>query len=329
MPLTHKLARSVVVITGASSGIGAATALDLARRGTMLALAGRAEAPLRTVATRCSDLGGPAIAVRTDVTDPVQQERLAARALDRFGRIDAWVNNAAVGTYQLLPHASAAEFRRIIETNLLGVAYGCMAAIPPLRAAGGGVIVNHASALADASLPYLSAYTAAKHGVRGLSDSLRQDLRVTGDTTISVCTLLPATLDTPFWDHAGNHSGRSLRPPPPVYPPELAARAIRRLLQHPRRQVYVGGAARLLAVASRLTPGLMDRFLGMYGARALFRPDMAPTTEGNIFRAVSGEEPRVDGGWHGRRRHATRTAVVMGAAAGVAAALARRPFRPL
>jgi NAD(P)-dependent dehydrogenase (short-subunit alcohol dehydrogenase family) len=327
MPLTHKLGRSVVVITGASSGIGAATALELARRGSMLVLAARGEDPLNEVAERCAALGGTAIPVPTDVTDPEQHERLAARGVERFGRIDAWVNNASVGAYQLMPQQSAVEFRRIIETNLLGVAYGCIAALPRLRTAGGGVLVNNASVLAELALPYLAAYTTAKHGVRGLSDTLRQDLRVTGDVGISVCTVLPAAIDTPFWRHAANHTGRALRPPPPVYPPQLVARTIRRLLQHPRREAYAGGLGRLAGLQWRIAPALMERLLGAYGARALFEPAMAPPTRGNLYRSLDEDGAQVEGGWHGRRRHATRAAMAMGAAAGVAAALARRTIR--
>ncbi|HEY0700526.1 MAG TPA: SDR family oxidoreductase [Micromonospora sp.] len=331
MTLTRTLAESTVVVTGASSGIGAATAYALASRGASVVLAARGTDALRTVASRCRTLGGQALVVPTDVTDPESVERLAAHAVEEFGRVDAWINNAAVSAVGLFEEIPLADFRRVIEVNLLGVVHGARAALPRLRAAGGGVLVNNASVLAEVAMPYQSAYNAAKHGVRGLADTLRQELRVTGQRNISVCTVLPGTVDTPFFRHAANHTGRELVPPPPVYPPELVAATIVRLLRRPRREAYPGRTARLLDWQWRLSPGLTERSLGRYAARAQFGPADAPPTSGNVYRTDGGAE--LTGGWRRRRSRLFRATTALGlAAAGtavgtVAATIRRRSGR--
>ncbi len=278
MPLTRSLDDATVVITGASSGIGAATAYALARRGADVVLAARTEEALRRVAARCRELGGQALVVPTDVTDPEAVRRLAARAAAEFGRIDAWVNNAAVSAVGLFDEIPDEEFRRVVAVNLLGVVYGTKAALPWLDAAGGGVLVNNASALAEAATPYQSAYHTIEHGIRGLADTVRQELRVTGRGTISICTVLPAAVDAPFFRRTADHSGRGLAPPPPVYPPEVVAETIVRLLRRPRREAYAGGTARLLGIQWRLAPALAQRALGWYAARTRFGPRVTRDT---------------------------------------------------
>jgi NAD(P)-dependent dehydrogenase (short-subunit alcohol dehydrogenase family) len=323
MALLRNLRDRVVVITGASSGIGAATALALARQGACVVLAARREDALNAVADECALLGARTLVVPTDVTDPDAVDRLADRAASHFGRIDAWVNNAAVATYGTLTEVPPAEFRRVVEVNLLGVAYGMRSALRHLRDGDGGVIVNNASVLAEVAMPYLSSYNAAKHGVRGLSDTVRQELRVGGERNISVCTVLPAGIDTPFFAHAANHTGRALGPPPPIYPAELVARTIVGMIRRPRREAYAGGAARLLGLQWRVLPGAAERVLGRYGTAALFRRRTAAQTTGTVF-AEHGADARTGGGWHGRARSALRTSAAFGIAAGAAALLARR-----
>ena len=327
MALTRTLDDSAIVITGASSGIGAATAYALAHRGADVVLAARSEDALQRVARRCRELGGRALVVPTDVTDPEAVVGLAVRAVQEFGRIDGWVNNAAVGTVGLFDEIPVEEFRRVVEVNLLGVAYGIKAALPWLTAAGGGVLVNNASMLAEVAMPYQSAYNATKHGIRGLADTVRQELRVTGRGNISICTVLPATIDTPFFQHAANHSGHELTPPPPVYPPEVVADTIVRLLRRPRREAYAGGAARLIGLQWRLAPALAERALGWYAHRTQFGPGVRLDSSGNVFRADADAE-RV-GGWHGRRRQLVRITAAFGLAAagtavGTVAAMTRR-----
>jgi NAD(P)-dependent dehydrogenase (short-subunit alcohol dehydrogenase family) len=323
MPLSRSLSDSVVVLTGASSGIGAATAALLARRGTTVVLAGRRVDPLVGVARRCRDLGGQALVVPTDVTDPDAVERLAERAVAGYGHLDGWVNNAAVGLYAPLPDAPLDDLRRVLEVNLLGYLYGVRAAIPRMRESGGGVLVNNASVLGTVTVPNMGAYTIAKHGVLALSATLRQDLRLAGDTGISVCTCLPASVDTPFYRHAANYTGRQPRPIPPVYPPDVAARTIVGLLRRPRRQAYAGGAGRILAAQWRHLPGLTEWIMTRYAGRTQFVHRAAPVGPGNVHAPLIDHPsylPAVDDGWHGRRAAAVRRTVA--AAAGAAGALA-------
>jgi short-subunit dehydrogenase len=251
MALTRPLAEAVIVITGASTGTGAATALEVARYGGSVVLAARGEPALDAVAARCRAFGAEAAVVPTDVTDPAAVERLADRAVGSFGRLDGWVNNAATGAVGLFEEIPLAQIRQVVEVNLLGAAYGMRAALPHLRAAGGGVVVNNASALAAVAMPYQSIYNAAKQGVRGLADTVRQELRVTGEKRIAICTVLPAAVAAPFLRYA---AGRRIAPPPPVQPPEVAARTIVRLLTRPRRQAYAGGPAAVLGVNWRSAP---------------------------------------------------------------------------
>jgi NAD(P)-dependent dehydrogenase (short-subunit alcohol dehydrogenase family) len=315
MPLRRPLSESVVVVTGASGGIGAAIALELAAGGAAVVIAARNGDALNTIAARCVARGGSALAVPTDVTDPEAVRALAAAAQARFGGVDAWVNNASVGLYAQLSRAPIDEVRRAVEVNVFGYLHGIQVALPMLAQAGGGVIVNVASVLSDVTTPYMGAYTMSKHAVRALSDTVRQE---TAGGPVSVCTVLPASIDTPFYRHAGNRCGYAARPLPPVYPPESVARTVVRLIERPRREAYAGRLGHLLAVQRRFTPALVDRALGWYGRRAALTADPVTPTPGNLFQ-TDGGPPAIEGGFGGRRRHAVRTAVGVGAGVALAA----------
>src|SRR5437773_4760580 len=233
-----------VVITGASSGIGRATAYAFAEKGALLTLAGRNECRLSEVARDCQRLGAKVLTVPTDVTSEVAVQQLVQAAVENFRHLDVWVNNAAVTLFGRLEETPMEDFRRVIETNLLGYVHGARATLPYFRKQGGGVLINVASIAAKVGQPYTSAYVTSKHAVRALGMCLRQENA--NDKDIHICTVMPASIDTPIFQHAANYTGRAIRPIPPVYKAELVARTIVRLTVHPRREVVVGRSGRLL-----------------------------------------------------------------------------------
>ena len=319
--MPRKIEESVVVITGASSGIGRATALAFARRNAAVVLAARRENLLREVEAECERLGGRALVVPTDVTEEAAVQALARRAVEHFGRLDVWVNNAAVTVLGRFDETPADVYRRVIETTLFGYIHGARAALPSSHAQGGGVLINNASMVAKLPQPYASAYVVAKHGVRGLALSLRQELSLEGAADIHVCTVMPATIDTPFFQHAGNYTGRATRAMPPVYPVEKVANTIVRLAEKPRRETFVGASGRMLNLQFGLAPNLTERLLArMVDRFHLYQDRPAAPTPGNVLEPMQ-EGSGVNGGWRTGDRSTARRVVAVGAAA-VPAALA-------
>ncbi|MFE6588964.1 SDR family NAD(P)-dependent oxidoreductase [Streptomyces sp. NPDC057781] len=204
-------ARQVVVVTGASSGIGRGAALAFAARGVSVVLAARSEQALAEVARECEERGGRALAVPTDVSDEAAVQALAQCAADWSGRIDIWVNAAAVWSYGRFEDTPGPVFRQIVETTLLGQVYAARAVLPHFRAEGHGVLINISSLYGRLSSPYVAPYVTAKWGLLGFSEVLRQELRDTPG--IAVCTILPGAVDTPIYRHAANYTGRQIRPP--------------------------------------------------------------------------------------------------------------------
>jgi short-subunit dehydrogenase len=317
----------VVVITGASSGIGRATALRFAGKGARLVLAARGAESLEAVAAECRKRGAKAIAVPTDVTDAGRMEDLASRAVEEFGRLDVWVNNAAVGAFGLLTEIPPKDFQRVLDVNISGYVNGARAALLRQTAQGSGTLINVASIVAETPLPYSAAYSISKAAVRALSVSLRSELAREGITGVNVCTVLPATIDTPFYQNGANYTGRRPKALPPVYTPERVAKAVVKLVAHPRRETVAGGlAGRVLLLQHKVTPGAVEAATArQVDKRQLSRRQSAPVTSGNLHQpSQSIRKASVTGGWHGRRRTAQR--IMMGAAAlaGSAAVLRKR-----
>jgi NAD(P)-dependent dehydrogenase (short-subunit alcohol dehydrogenase family) len=282
----------VVVVTGASSGIGRATALEFARAGARVVLAARRADALEELARECRDAGGEALAVPTDVTDEHAVQRLAQTAVDRFGRLDVWVNNAGVTLFARFEEAPPDAFRRVVETNLFGYVHGARAALPWFRKQGGGVLINNASVAGKTGAPYVSAYALTKFAVVGFSESLREELL---DSGIEVCTILPASIDTPLFQHAANFTGRAVKPLAPVYDADMVAAAILRSAKRPRREVFVGNAGRRLALIRTLAPAFGERLMARKVERDHFQGHASPRSEGNLFAPTPGTG--VSGGW--------------------------------
>jgi NAD(P)-dependent dehydrogenase (short-subunit alcohol dehydrogenase family) len=294
------LPQNVIVVTGASNGIGLATAYAFAERGDAVVLAARRTQALEEAAAECRSRGGDSIAVRTDVTRLEDVQALAQRALDAFGRIDVWVNNAAVTAFGRIEDVPVEVFRRVHETNVFGYMHGIRAVLPCFRAQGRGVLINVASAVSFVPQPFTAAYVSSKFAIRALSECARMELILDGVEDIHVCTVLPASIDTPLFDSGANYSGRAIQAMTPVYPPEMVAATIVDVADRPRPTVYAGRAGQLAAMVHEVLHPLVPRVMERMGAdqvdRDHFQDEPAPTSDGNLFQP-SGAHAELTGGW--------------------------------
>src|SRR5918998_1185040 len=291
----------VVVITGASRGIGRATARLFAEGGASVVLAARSEGALLEAAAECEALGGRALAVPTDVADWKAVERLARRTVEHFGRVDVWVNNAVLVAVGRLENVPPEANRRVVEANLLGYIYGAQAVLPRFRKQGSGVLINMSSGFGLVGAPYADAYTATKFAQRGLSQALRGELRGSG---VHVCTIMPGGVDTPAYRLAANYSGRAMGFDGFLASPERIARVVVRCAERPRPEVVVGNSARALRIAHAFTPKIVERAAARTVERGLLRQAPAECSSGNLYES-SAEWASADGGYNrGARRRA-------------------------
>jgi NAD(P)-dependent dehydrogenase (short-subunit alcohol dehydrogenase family) len=265
-------------------------------------LAARSVESLDEVRAECEALGGEALVVPTDVKSDEQVQNLVAAAVARFGRIDVWVGGASVFAYGRFEDVPADVFRELLEVNLFGQARGVWAVLPQLREQGGGTIVLLGSVFSRVATPYVSAYITSKHAVLGLSDSVRQEVRELG---IEVCAVLPATVDTPIYQHSANYMGQRVRPLPPIIAPERVARVIVGLADRPRASVIVGQIQRFSIPIHRIAPRLAGWLTLRVMNRVALQPEPASDTTGNVFEPQPGLNA-VTGGWRRKKKDRLR-----------------------
>ncbi|HEY6232409.1 MAG TPA: SDR family oxidoreductase [Pyrinomonadaceae bacterium] len=255
-----KLEEQVIVITGASSGIGLVTARLAAKRGARLMLNARNEEALRLIASEINEAGGVAEFVAGDVGSFEDVRRIADEATRRLGGFDTWVNNAGVSIYGHVLDQTLADHRRLFDTNYWGVVHGSMVACEHLRNRGGGALINVGSVLSDRAIPIQGTYCASKHAVKGYTDALRMELEKEG-APISVSLIKPSAIDTPYRQHAKNLMPVEPLNPPPVYAPETVAEAILHCAENPERDVYIGGGGKAMSASGYYAPRLTDKLM--------------------------------------------------------------------
>ncbi len=298
--------RQVIVITGASSGIGLVTARAAARRGAQVMLVARNGPALEAIVQQIGAAGGRAACAVADVGDPAAVEAAAAQAIAIFGRIDSWVNCAGVAIYGKLADIPENEHQRLFQTNYFGVVHGTLTALKHLRN-NGGAIITVGSIAGDLPSPIMGAYAASKHAVKGFIESLR--IEVNAERLPVALTLIkPSGIDTPIAGHAANHLGAAALIPPPVYDPRLVADTILEAAAKPRRTVTIGGIGRMQVLASTHFPGMLAHFGGLL-MPLLSDPARPQTPSSNLETPTAGgiERSRHQ---HGRRVSTYRLATL-------------------
>src|SRR5215208_3489723 len=324
----------VVALMGASSGIGRKTALRFANRGAKVVVSARNEKGLNSLVEEIRGKGGQATAIPAEVTDFEQVKAVADGAVEVYGRLDTWVHLAAVGLFATFEETTPEEFARVIDVNLMGQVYGAMAALPHIKREGGGALIHVSSMGAKRSIPLQSAYCASKHGIDGFLESLRVELQHEKQP-ISVTQVMPATINTPFFDKARTKLGVKPVAPPPIYQPGIVSEAILHAAENPARDLVVGGAAKAVILSQALSPRLLDILLKLRGFEVHYtsepKPEDAPD---NLFEPIEGHNV-VEGSFRERAhprsfynwlqiRPTVKRGAVAGMAIGAFSALRRR-----
>src|SRR5690625_2096662 len=259
----RKVADQVVVVMGASSGIGRETALELASRGASVVISARSDEGLDSLADAIRGLRGEVYVLPADVRDPGAVREVARKTVERYGRIDSWIHLSSVSLYARFEDTTPEEFEQVLETNFTGAVNGAQAALPYLRERGGALIIT-SSVEAVRSLPYQSAYGASKHAIEGMLESLRVELK-RERVPVVVTEVVPSTFDTPLFENARTKLRFKPRGFPPMYDPRIAANAIVYVTEHPVRRLVIGGGGRLLGALDALVPAAVDTFLAATG----------------------------------------------------------------
>jgi NAD(P)-dependent dehydrogenase (short-subunit alcohol dehydrogenase family) len=331
----HSLLDKVVVITGASSGIGKLAVEEFIAQGAKVVLAARSEEEMNAHLNELDLDDNVAIAVKTDVSDWAQVKDLAKRACDHFGRIDVWVNNASISLYGPVELVTPDEIRRVVDVNLMGQIHGMKAALDVFKSQHYGNIINITSALGKSSTPLQAAYVATKHGIVGFSSALREELMERPYKDIDVSVIMPSSMDTPLFVHARSKMGRAPKPIPPVYDPALTVDAILDCAVNPKPEVVVGGGGKLLVWMYRVAPRLTDWYMARTGVKSQLT-DIPEPVEGhdNMFEPMPGTS-HIRGGLgttsehmsEYARKHPVRIAISIAVPTVLALGLLSRRFR--
>jgi len=301
---TQSLSNKVIVITGASSGFGRGAALKFAKAGANLVLAARRDELLEDVAEQCRRSGVKAIAVETDVSEQKQVELLAGAALRHFARIDVWVNNAGVGALGPYTDVPIAEHEKVIRTNLLGTMYGSYVALEEFYRRRRGTLINVGSFAGYMGAPLMGSYAASKFGIRGLDMALRQEAKQAGFDHVHICTVAPVSMDTPFFQHQANYSGKPVHPYGQVYDPKKVIDVIYRMAssEDPEDEVIVGSSGKVARAIQRISPELLENIYGSKSYKAHYKQSgSAPAGSGAVNHPVDyGND--LYGGWLAKQR---------------------------
>jgi short-subunit dehydrogenase len=281
----------VIVITGASSGIGLATVEAAAERGATLVLASRSQATLDEVVEAVRGQGGSALSVVTDVADSAQMRTVANMALTTYGRIDTWVNNAGVSIYGRLEEVTEADARRLFDVNFWGAVSGSLIALETMRTSG-GAIINVGSEVSESIIPLQGFYSASKHALKGFTDALRVEVQELGKLPIAITLVQPTAVDTPYPEHAKNYMAQEPMLPSPRIDPSRVAEAILEAAEHATRDVKVGMMAHLNTATAKFAPSLGDKLAAKIGLKQQ-RNELPRDPEGTLYKP--GESGRTRG----------------------------------
>ncbi len=280
--------QQVVAVVGASSGIGRETALQFAKRQAKVVVSARSESGLQSLVQEISQFGGSAIAIPADVSEFEQVQKIADKTVEYYGQLDTWVHTAATSMFAPFEQITPEEFKRVIDVNLMGQVYGAMVALPYLRQTGRGALIHISSVEARRSLPLQSAYAASKHAIEGFLDSMRVELQHEG-VPISVTNVMPATINTPFYNKALTKLGVKPTGVPPYYQPDLVAAAILHAAEHPTRDLIVGDVGRFLDLLQKVSPHLADAMLNLIAVEGQRTSTAKSISDpNNLFEPIAG-----------------------------------------